>query len=222
MKRSYAPMLLLFIGFPALLQGQRSVYDFPFRNSDRLQPMETVVNMEEISASYQTLGNIYTTQITGFGDEPMEQTSTSYVSDPLVVDAVRMMEFYMREQLVAPGEPTGGTTEMSIIYFNQDNRMNLGSAFAVLTFGISALLGVTTHTSVTDVEIQLRLFDPHDQLISTQRGVGRGKKWVSLYSLGNSGRKAHQRAMRQALEAVNLGIMNDPAVASFKIPRSTP
>jgi hypothetical protein len=209
--------------FPYLkLPGQRSIYELPFENSHRLPPMESGVNIEEISASYQTMGNIYTTEIISFDDQTMEQTSSSYISDPLVVDAVRLMEFYMKEQLVAPGEPGAGSSEMSVIYYNESNRMNLGSAFAVLTFGFAALFGVPTHTSIADVEIEIRLFDMEEQLITSQRGVGRGKKLVTLYSSGNAGRKAHQKAMKNALEEMNRKIMTDPLVTSLMTPRSAP
>ncbi len=210
-------------GFPYVhLSGQRSIYDLPFENSHRLPPMEAAVSIEEISASYQTVGNIYTTEIISFDDQTMEQTSSSYISNPLVVDAVRLMEFYMKEQLVTPGEPTAGSSEMSVIYYDESNRMNPGSAFAVLTFGLAALLGVPTHTSIADVEIEIRLFDQEEQLFSSQRGVGRGKKLVTLYSSGNAGRKAHQEAMKKALEEVNRKILSDPQVTSLMTPRSAP
>ena len=57
--------------------------------------METFVNMNEISASYQTMGNLYTSEIVGLADESVEQTSSMYISDVKVTDAFRFLKFYM-------------------------------------------------------------------------------------------------------------------------------
>jgi len=192
---------------PYVLSGQKSVYTFPFENSYRLPSMHTKINGDEISATYQTYGNIYTTEITGFGEEKMEQRSMSYISDAKVVDAVRFLEFYMEEQLVTPGDESFGTVEMSIIYFHEKNRMNAGSVIGILTFGFASLLGVPYATLVTDVEVEASIFDEEDQMVTAHRGVGRGKKLQSLYS--TSTRRAHQRAIRSALDDLNTNIMED-------------
>ena len=203
----------LFTGFvlitsPTILTGQKSVYTFPFENSYRLPSMHTQINANEISATYQTMGNIYTTEITGFGEDKMQQTSMSFISDAKVVDAVRFLEFYMEEQLVAPGDESSGTVEMSIIYYHEHNRFNAGSVVAVLTFGLGTLFGVPYATAVVDVEVEASIFDEQDQLMTAHRGVGRGKKLQSLYSM--STRKAHQRALKKALTNLNTHIMESP------------
>ena len=103
-KTYYIPATLFFlICTTTLLFSQKSVYTFPFENSYRLPPMETFVNMNEISASYQTMGNLYTSEIMGLDDESVEHISSMYISDVKVTDAFRFLKFYMEEQLVAPG-----------------------------------------------------------------------------------------------------------------------
>lgn len=78
--------ILVLSAVPYSLFGQRSVYSFPFENSYRLPSMRTFINREDIANTYQTMGNIYTTEITGLGNEPMKQTSMTFISDARVVD----------------------------------------------------------------------------------------------------------------------------------------
>ena len=56
--------LFFFICSTTLLFAQKSVYTFPFENDYKLPPLETYINADEISATYQTMGNLYTTEIT--------------------------------------------------------------------------------------------------------------------------------------------------------------
>ena len=137
----------------------------------------------------------------------MEQTSRSFISDSRAVDAVRFLQYYLDELLIAPGDETSGLVELSIIYFNEDDRFNAGSILGVLTFGIATLLGVPYSTAVTDVEIEASFYDANDHLTSVYRGVGRGKKLRTVFS--ESRRKAHHKALRNALEDLNTHIMGD-------------
>jgi len=145
----------------------------------------------------------------------MEQTSYSHISNTKVMDAVRFLEFYAEEQLLYPGVEKTGTVEMSIIYFNEQGRFNAGSLTAFLTLGLSALLGISVSTNVTDVEIKASFFDSSNQEIAVHRGVGRGKKTMSLYA--TSKRKAHQRAILKALENLNEEVLSDPRLISEEV-----
>ena len=86
--------------------------------------METFVDLDEISASYQTMGNLYTSDITGLGDESLEQTSSMYVSDVKVTDAYRFLKFYMEEQLISPGDETQVSVVTSVIYYNPNRKQH--------------------------------------------------------------------------------------------------
>jgi hypothetical protein len=207
-------MLVLFLS-AFTLSAQQSVYTFPFENPYRLPAMKTHINTEDISNTYLTMGNIYTTEITGIGAEKMEQTSMTYISDAKVVDAVRFLEFYMDEQLLAPGHKKSGSVEMSIIYYHEHSRFNAGSVVGILTLGIGTLLGVPFATAVIDVEVEASFFNELQFHITTHRGVGRAKKMLSLYSM--STRKAHQRALRKSLEDLNTGIMSDPDLTALAV-----
>ncbi|MBE9517756.1 MAG: hypothetical protein IMY68_04270 [Bacteroidetes bacterium] len=218
-KTYYIPATLFFlICTTTLLFAQKSVYTFPFENSYRLSPMETFVNMNEISASYQTMGNLYTTEIMGLDDESVEQISSMYISDVKVTDAFRFLKFYMEEQLVAPGEDTQGSVEMSIIYYHEKNRANIGTALNILTLGIGTLLGIPFATSITDVEVEATFFNDANSVIVIHRGIGRGKKLIGLYSL--STRLPHQRAVKNALEDLNTKIMADPKLGREELKAS--
>jgi hypothetical protein len=208
-KRYHIPAMAFFLICTSVaLIAQKSVYTFPFENSYKLPPMETYINTEEISSTYQTYGNFYTTEITGLGDETVEQISSTYISDVKANDAYRFLKFYMEEQLVRPGIETQGAVEMSIIYFHEKYRVNLGTALNILTLGMGTLFGIPFATSITDVEVEANFYNQDKQFITTHRGVGRGKKWVGLYSLDT--RLPHQRALKEALEEVNSQIMTDP------------
>lgn len=207
---SLAICLLSIIAVP-WVRAQKSVYSMPFVNATRLPPMESAVNLEEIAASYQTLGNIYTTEITGLGEESMEQTSTTHISDVKAVDAVRFLEFYMKDQLLNPAGSPHGQVEMSVIYFNEDTRWNLGSALGVLTFGVAMLLGVPHSTAVVDVELEASFYDGTQALITSHIGVGRGRQLLTMYSHGGN-RKAHQKALKKALQDLNEEILLDPSL----------
>ena len=211
MKKYSTPsiLLFLFIAWPAL-KAQKSVYTMPFENTLRLPAMETAVNIEEIAATYQTMGSLYTTEITGIGEEPMEQVSTTRISDVKVVDAIRFLEFYMEDQLLDPALPPQGLVEMSVIYFDQDSRWNAGSALGILTFGVSILLGIPHSTAVVDVEVQASFYDEALIPVTTCRGVGRGKRLLTLYSQSGE-RKAHQKALKKALLDLNEKILQDPS-----------
>ena len=218
-KTYYIPAILFFlICTTTLLFAQKSVYTFPFENSYKLPPMETYVNLDEISASYQTMGNLYTSETTGLADESVEHTSSMYISDVKVTDAYRFLKFYMEEQLVAPGEDTQGSVEMSIIYYHEKNRANIGTALNILTLGIGTLLGIPFATSITDVEVEATFFNDANSVIVIHRGIGRGKKLIGLYSL--STRLPHQRAVKNALEDLNTKIIADPKLVSEEIKAS--
>ncbi|MEN8227402.1 MAG: hypothetical protein ABFS38_04545 [Bacteroidota bacterium] len=204
---NYIITAIIFVAYPTMLTGQKSVYTFPFENSYRLPSMQTKINAEEIAATYQTMGNIYTTEITGIGDDKMEQTSMSFISDAKVVDAVRFLEFYMEEELLEPGDGSSGIVEMSIIYYHEQTRINAGTVLGVLTFGLGTLFGIPYATAVVDVETSATFYNEQEIPITTHRGVGRGKKLQSLYSM--STRKAHQRALKDALEELNFQVMMD-------------
>lgn len=198
---------ILFFACPTL-SAQKSVYTFPFENEYRLPPMHAQLNLKEISTTYQTYGNIYTTEYIGFSKDTMEQTSYSYISDTKVMDAVRFLEFYVEDELLDPGNEKTGKVEMSIIYFEERSRFSAGSFFAILTIGISALCGAPIATNVTDLEIQASFSDLGNRNIAVHRGVGRGKKAVSIYTI--TSRKSHQKALRNALENLNTEVMSDP------------
>jgi hypothetical protein len=216
-KRYHLPALLFFLIATSLtLVAQKSVYTFPFENNYRLPPMETFINAEEIATTYQTLGNLYTTEITGLGEEPMEQTSSTFISDVNAIDAVRFLKFYMEEQLIAPGDQTSGSVEMSIIYYNKRSRVNLGTALNVLTLGLGTLLGIPFSTGITDVEVEASFFDASSQYIVSHRGVGQSKKLETLYNIASATRVPHQKALKRALEDLNNQIMADSLIA--KVP----
>ena len=190
------------------LLSQESVFSFPFENEYRLPPMKTRLNKKEISTTYQSYGSFYTTEYTWFRKDTMEQTSYSYYSSSKVMDAAHFLEFYMEEQLLEPGEDKTGLVEMSIIYFNEYDRINAGIAPAILTLGISALAGLTVSTKVTEVEIIASFFDNANQLLAEHRGVGKGKKTVSLYR--TSSREPNQKAIVKAIEDLNTKVFADP------------
>jgi len=217
MKKIYnQSAILILLTFGLSLSAQKSVYTFPFENSYRLPPMSVIINHDEIAGTYQTLGNLYTTEISGMGEQALEQTSFTSISDVKAVDAVRFLEFYAQDQLVTPGDETGGTVEMSIIYFNSRSRVNLGTPFTVLTLGLGALLGIPFSTGITDVEVQAIFYDENNQILTTQRGLGRSKVLETLYNMNYSKRTQHQKAMRKALEDLNGKIMSDPALELVK------
>ena len=213
MKTRYAILLsaILFIYLPDALP-QKSIYTFPFENEYRLPAMKTAINMDEISSTYQTMGNIYTTEITGFGDK-YEQRSMSFISDAKVVDAVRFLEFYMEEQLISSGQDPVGELEMSIIYYHEHSRFSLGSVVGILTIGLGTLCGVPFATAIVDVEIEASLYNMADIPFASYRGVGRGKKPQSIYSF--STRRAHQRAVKKAITDLNGKIMTDQSLMSI-------
>ena len=187
--------------------AQKSVYTFPFENRYRLASMQAYIDTEEISATYQTMGNIYSTEITEMGEETLEQVSTTFISDVKALDAVRFLEYYLEDQLIAPGDGTAGLVELGIIYHHEHSRFNLGSLIGILSFGLGSLLGIPYATAIVDVETEASFYDSGDYLIATHRGVGRAKKLQSLYSM--STRKAHQKALKYSIADLNTKVMND-------------
>lgn len=212
MKKTYhIPAILFFLlSTTTLLFAQKSVYSFPFENNYKLPPMETFINADEISATYQTIGNLYTTEIIGLGDGTMEQTSSTYISDVKAMDAIRFLEFYMKDQLMAPGDEPSGAAEMSIIYFNSKSRANLGTPLVILTLGIGALFGIPYSTSITDVEVEAKFLDNSNQHIATHRGTGRARVIETIYNLNFDKRSQHQKALKRAISNLNEQIMSDP------------
>ena len=156
MKNTYhIPAILFFlITTTTLVMAQRSVYTFPFENREKLAPMTVRINTEEIAGTYQTRGDLYTSTITGVGEEPLEQTSTTMSTDVTAMDAVRFLEYYVKEQLLAPGDQPSGTVEMSIIYYQSRDRANLGTVLNVLTLGLGTFLGIPLVTGITEVEVE--------------------------------------------------------------------
>jgi len=226
MKNTYhIPAILFFlVTTTTLVMAQRSVYTFPFENREKLAPMSVRINTEEIAGSYQTRGDLYTSTITGVGEEPLEQTSTTMSSDVTAVDAVRFLEFYAKDQLLAPGDQRSGTVEMSIIYYQSRSRANLGTVLNVLTLGIGTFLGIPLVTGITDVEVEAIFYDDLNQILAIHRGVGRSKMPETLYNSNFSERTLNQKALRSALADLNMKIMGDqllhpgPASASFPLP----
>ncbi|MGW8314057.1 MAG: hypothetical protein ACWGNV_00545 [Bacteroidales bacterium] len=202
------------------LQAQKSVYAMPFENPVRLSSMEAAINFEEIAATYQTVGNIYTTQITGVGEDAMEQTSTTHISDVKAVDAIRFLEFYLDDQLLDKSQSPEGMVEMSVVYYDEHSRWNPGTVLGVLTFGLALLMGVPYTTTIVDVELEASFFDDTQALTASHRGVGRGKRMVTMYT-GSGNRKAHHKALKKALYDLNEQIMQDPLLTGIP-PAGTP
>jgi hypothetical protein len=222
-KKYHIPATLFFlICTSTLILAQKSVYSFPFDNTLKLPPMESFINMDEISATYQTIGNLYTTEIIGMGEETMEQTSSTYISDVKAVDAIRILEFYMQDQLITPGNETAGAVELSIIYYNSKSRANLGTAIDILTLGIGLFLGIPFATGITDVEVEAIFFDSSNQILSSHRGVGRAKKLESLYNMSSSQRIQHQKALKKALADLNTRIMADTILQKIRPQAAVP
>ena len=214
-KTYYLPAVLFFlISTTTLVFAQKSIYTFPFENSYKLPPMESYVNLDEISASYQTMGNLYSTEISGLDEKNLEQTSSIYLSDVKVTDACRFLKFYMEEQLFAPGDLTRGTVEMSIIYYDKKSRVNAGTVFDILTLGIGVFLGVPFSTGVTDVEVEATFYNESNQVINVHRGIGRAKVLETLYNQDYSERKQHQKALKKAISDLNEKIMADTELVS--------
>jgi hypothetical protein len=224
MKKTYhIPAILFFLlNTTTLLLAQKSIYTFPFENAYKLQAMSVYINADEIAGTYQIRGNLYTTEITGLGEETMEQVSTTMISDVKAMDAIRFLEFYMKDQLVAPGDETSGAVEMSIIYYNKRSRANVGSAFTILTLGIGALLGIPFSTGITDVEVEATFFDDNNQILTIHRGVGRAKKLETLYNINYSQRMQHQKALKKALTDLNTRIMADIQLQKLTLPVPVP
>lgn len=217
-KRYHLPAILFFlICSSTLLYAQKSIYTFPFENTYRLPPMETIVDLDELSASYQTLGNLYTSEITGLDDESLEQISSMYVSDVKVTDAYRFLKFYMEEQLISPGEDPQGSVVMSIIYYDSRSKVNAGTVIDILTLGIGAFLGIPMSTGVTDVEVEATFYDNSNQILSVLRGIGSAKVLETLYNEKYSQRKQHQKALLKAIGNLNEKIMADPELVSMEI-----
>jgi len=210
MKIKYTLSLCIALFTTCAASAQKSVYAFPFENTYRLTSMQAYINTEEISATYQTLGNIYTTEIMGMGDDTMEQVSTTFISDVKALDAVRFLEFYLEDQLIAPGDGSSGLIELSIIYHHEHSRFNAGSLIGILTLGLGTLMGIPYATTIIDIETEATFFDSGDYLIATHRGVGKARKLQTLYSM--STRKAHQRALKYSLEDLNTRVMSDSAL----------
>lgn len=204
-------ILALLAGFVPM-SGQKSIYDLPFENTSRLRGYQPRILMDEIAATYQTTGNVFTTEITGSGQGSWEQTSYSYLSDIKVVDAVRCLEFYLSDELLADTGTAGNIVELGIIYFDERDRMNVGSVVAFLTIGISALIGVPVSTKVVDLELRATFTSGQGHVIAGHRGLGRGRKALSIYN--SSSRKAHQKALKKALEDLNEKIFSDSALHS--------
>ena len=220
-KKYHIPATLFFlICTTTLIVAQKSVYSFPFENSIKLPPMKTFIDTDEISATYQTVGNLYTTEITGMGDETMEQTSSMYISDVKATDAFRFLKYYMEEQLVESGPVTNGSVEMSIIYFNEKDRGNLGTALNVLTLGLGTFLGIPFATSIISVELEATFYDDSNLILVTHRGVGQAKKLIGLYSMDT--RQVHQKALKNALADLNSRIMADPKLQKLTPPAPVP
>lgn len=217
----HIPATLFFlICTSTLLYSQKSVYSFPFENDYKLPPMETYINADEISATYQTVGNLYTTEITGLSDETMEQTSSMYISDVKATDAFRFLKFYMEEELVETGQKTSGSVQMSIIYFNEKTRGNLGTALNILTLGLGTFFGIPFATTITKVEVEAIFYDDSNLLLVSHRGVGQAKKLIGLYS--TSTRQVHQKALKNALADLNTRIMSDPKLQNLTLPAPVP
>ncbi|MBN1131464.1 MAG: hypothetical protein JXR52_00375 [Bacteroidales bacterium] len=190
------------------LMAQKSVYALPFENEQRLPAMNVHINLEEIASSYQTTGQVFTSEFTGPGDESMEQVSTSYINDEKVVDAIRFIENYLDNQLLASGSEKHGTVEMSVTYFNMRNGFGIGGVLGVATFGLGTLLGIPYGRTITDVELEALFFDAQDQFISKYHGVGHVSRPLTLYN-SSSTRLAHQKALKEALEEMNNQITGD-------------
>ncbi len=224
MKNTYhIPAILFFlICTTTLVMAQRSVYNFPFENREKLSPMAVRINTEEIAATYQTRGDFYSSTITGVGEEPLEQTSTIMSSDVKAVDAVRFLEYYAKEQLLAPGDQHSGTVEMSIIYYQSRSRANLGTALNIMTLGIGIFLGIPLLTGITDIEVEATFYDDLNQILAIHRGVGRSKMLETLYNQNFSERKLHQKALLKALEDLNEQILGDPQLHQGALSASFP
>ncbi|PID92508.1 MAG: hypothetical protein CSA96_02975 [Bacteroidetes bacterium] len=210
MKKLYPLLALAALLWAPQLRAQKSIYDFGFENQFKLPPMKFYILKDVVSESYQTQSESLHTEITAEGEPPITQSSSAYISNPLAIDAVRMLEHYAMDHLLEKGKAEG-SAELSVIYFNRYDHQNLGTVVGYLTFGISAILGVPISTVVIDVELQAEFFDKDGHSTATYRATAQAKKRETLFN-SPSDRLIHQKAIREALVHLNQEIMADSSL----------
>ncbi|MEZ5072631.1 MAG: hypothetical protein R2751_17145 [Bacteroidales bacterium] len=203
-------ILVLVLGAASFvsLPAQKSAYDLPFENTRKLPPLDAFINTEEMGLTYQTTTEVFTTEFSGPDQEGTLQTSRAHLNDPQALDAYRLLDRYMQDQLMESGPDSRGSVEMKITYLQQKGRISPGSILAVVTFGIGPILGVPFAAVVTDVEIQADFFDENGDHLSTYRGVGHASRPEGFYS-SNEHRQCHLNALKKALTDLNARIQTD-------------
>ncbi len=206
MKHQYFILFVVLIS-ANIVSAQKSFYTLPFTNTGRLPSLEVLINMDEMAASYQTGGEVWNTQYTDTEDETSEVVSTSYQNNEKLVDATRFLKHYLFVELLDYSEVKSGSVEMKVSYFEQNARASVGSAINILTLGFAVFFGCPTHRNVVDLEVEATFYDKNGKYISKYTGVGRASSAENLYN--HTARKAHKKALANAITNLNSQIMAD-------------
>lgn len=191
----------------AQVSAQKSVYALPFSNKQKLPPIEVIIDYDKTARSYPGTQHYVAIEESGEG-ELSEQNVAVHQEDPILVDALRLMEYYALEELTERGSEFKGKAELAVVYYDVHNRANIGSAFGILSFGIGILLGIPMATQVTQVEIEAILYGPDGNFLESYRGYGKAKRAVSLYN-NSSIRRGNHKAITNALGTLNQQLMKD-------------
>lgn len=189
------------------ISAQKSVYSFPFSNTEKLPALDVYINMDEMVASYQINAEIQNVQFSDPDDAGSEVISTTYVNDERLIDASRYLKYYMFDQLLEYSDEKYGSVEITVSYYNKKDRISLGTIVTVATLGFSMFFGIPAADLIIDLEVEASFFDRNGQYISRYTGLGHAWQPESLYY--QSIRKTHRKALLKALTDLNSQIMAD-------------
>lgn len=181
---------------------QKSIYELKISNEKKLPSLEVFIDQESIAKAYMTRQVISNKEIEDTEIEEVFQ-SAIFQEDHKIEDTKNLLERYITNYISHHDNKTYGTVVMNVTYYNYKAKITLGSCICFITFGAAYVLGVPISKSRTDVEVEMKIYNHHNELLCTYYGIGRNDFKSGLYAQQQDERSSNIKALKKALYVIN-------------------
>ena len=184
------------------------------KNTKLLPALEPQVDIMSLETAYSTgivevlaydsrLSNTY---FLGIGNS----TSTIY-KDKRVQDAITIFKRDVTDNITTPFGEKKGSITCRVVAGEESMKdpWMWGTAFSLFTLN---LLGIPLYSSVTNLDVEVEIYNNKNNLIGKYSATGYSKIWVALYwgyDSFSASRKSAYTAFKMALNDIKLKIQDD-------------
>jgi len=186
------------------------------KNTKLLPALEPKVDIESLESAYSSGSSVV--EVSAYNSRPTNSSfvgigsrTSTFHKDKRVQDAITIFERDATENITNPFGEKKGSITCRIVAGEQSMKDNWvwGTAFSLFTLN---LVGIPLYSSVTDIDVEVDIFNKNNVLIGKYSATGHSKVWVALYwgyNESSASRKSAYTALKMALNEIKLKIQDD-------------